>query len=67
MSCTEVVLLTFAEYSEVRAGDRRSLSKVGHENPAVELVIGGNDRFVMAEKFGRAGEVFAESADTDTA
>lgn len=67
VGCAEVVLLTFAEYTEVRAGERRSLTKVGHDDPAIERVICSNDRFVTTEKFGRAGEVFADRADSDPA
>jgi hypothetical protein len=60
-SCTEVVLLTLAEYEQVRAGPARGLEVPGHEDLAVERVLARNDRFLVTEKFGRAGEVFAES------
>ena len=60
MDCTLVVLLTLDEYEQVRSGPRQGLAAPGHEDPEVETVIARNDRFVMTEKFGRAGEVHAE-------
>jgi hypothetical protein len=67
VTCTDAVLLTFAEFNKVRASDRRSVIKVGHEDTAIERVIGGNDRFRLAEKFGHAGQVFAAETDSDGA
>jgi hypothetical protein len=58
-SCTEVVLLTLAEYEQVRAGAACGLEVPGHEDLSVERVVARHDRFVVTEKFGRAGEVFA--------
>ena len=60
MDCTQVVLLTLDEYEQVRSGSRQGLAALGHDDPEVETVIARNDRFVMTEKFGRAGEVHAE-------
>jgi hypothetical protein len=57
--CTAVVLLTLAEYEVVRSVPERGLAKLGHEDPEVELVVDRNERFLMTEKFGRAGEVHA--------
>ena len=57
MACTQVVLLTLGEYEQVRSGSRQGLAALGHEDPEVENVIDRNDRFVMTEKFGRAGEI----------
>ena len=59
--CMQVVLLTFAEYEEVRSAPRRGVAAPGHEDPSIERVLAGNDRFVMTEKFGLAGEVHAET------
>src|ERR1044071_437670 len=59
-SCTEVVLLTLTEYEQVRAGAARGLEVPGYEDLAVERVVARYDRFVVTEKFGPAGEVFAE-------
>ena len=58
--CTEVVLVTLAEYEVVRSVPERGIAKLGHDDPEVENVVARNDRFVMTEKFGRAGEVHAE-------
>ena len=58
-SCTEVVLLTLAEYEQVRSGAARGLEVPGHEDLSVERVVARHGRFVVTEKFGRAGEVFA--------
>ena len=57
MECTDVVLLTTEEYERVRSGPRQGLAALGHEDPEVESVIERNERFVMTEKFGRAGQV----------
>ena len=58
--CTQVVLLTLAEYEEVRARGEQGLAALGHEDLTIERVVGRNDRFVMTAKFGEAGEVHAE-------
>jgi hypothetical protein len=57
--CTAVVLLTLAEYEVVRSVPERGIAKWDHEDPEVEVVVERNERFLMTEKFGRAGEVFA--------
>ncbi len=53
--CTQVVLLTLSEYERVRREPRGGFAAIGHEDLVVERVIEQNDRFVMTEKFGRAG------------
>jgi hypothetical protein len=55
--CTQVVLVTLAEYESVRAEPRRGLAVPGHEDYEIECVIERNERFAVTEKFGRAGEV----------
>ena len=62
MECTQVALLTLAEYEKVRSGDRQGLAVLGHEDPTVEAVLDQNERFVMTEKFGRAGELHEQNA-----
>lgn len=57
--CTAVVLLTLAEYEVVRSVPERGIAKWDHEDPEVEVVVDRNERFVMTEKFGRAGEIHA--------
>ena len=58
--CTAVVLLTLAEYEVVRSVPERGIAKWDHEDLEVEVVVDRNERFLMTEKFGRAGEVHAE-------
>ena len=60
LDCTDVVLATLGEYEEVRSGPSRGIAATGHEDPDVENVVAWTDRFVVTEKVGRAGEVFAE-------
>ena len=55
--CIQVVLLTLAEYEEVRARSAGGLAAVGHEDPSIERVVARNHRFVTTEKFGEAGDV----------
>ena len=58
--CTEIVLLTLAEYEEVRAGPRQGLSVIGHDDPSIERIVRQTDGFVVTEKFGEAGIVHAD-------
>jgi hypothetical protein len=58
--CREVVLLTLGEYENVRANGRRGLAALGHEDGTIEHVMSRNNRFVMTEKFGAAGDLHAE-------
>ncbi len=60
MGCTQTVLLSLGEYEAVRGGPRQGLSALGHEDLSVERVLGQNDRYVLTEKFGRAGAVHEE-------
>ena len=60
LECTQVVRLTLAEYERVRSGSRQGLAALGHEDPSIENVLERNERFVMTEKFGEAGEVHTE-------
>ena len=59
--CTQVVLVTLAEYDALRSHERRGLAALGHEDLSVERVVDQNDRFTVTEKFGRAGEVHTET------
>jgi hypothetical protein len=61
MDCTQVVLLTLAEYEEARAKGERGFAVLGHEDLEIERVVAQNDRFVMTEKFGLAGEIHEET------
>jgi hypothetical protein len=59
--CTEIVRLTLREYEEVRSNARSGLVALGHEDRSIERVMGQNNRFVTIEKFGKAGDVYAEA------
>jgi hypothetical protein len=63
MECTQVALLTLKEYEQIRASGRQGLAVLGHEDPTVEKVLERNERFVLTEKFGRAGEVHQQRDD----
>ena len=59
--CVEVVLLTLAEYEDIRARGERGLAARGHDDREIERVVAENDRFVVTEKIGRAGEAHVET------
>ena len=63
LECTQIALLTLKEYENVRSGGRQGLAVLGHEDSTIERVLERNDRFVMTEKFGRAGEVHEQNDD----
>jgi len=58
--CTKVVALTLREYEEVRSMSRQGLAVPGHEDLEIERVVAENERYLVTEKFGRAGDVFEE-------
>lgn len=58
--CREVMMLTLSEYEDVRASGRRGLAALGHEDRSIERVMVRNDRFLVTEKFGEAGDVHAD-------
>ncbi len=59
--CKEIVLMTLAEYERARATPETGMAAVGHEDPTIERVVEENDRFVLTEKFGAAGEVHRQT------
>ena len=59
--CVNVVLLTLAEYEEIRARPKQGLASPGHEDLSIERVVAQNGRFTTTEKFGQAGEVHRET------
>ena len=61
VGCMRVVLLTMAEYEEVRSVSERGLAARGHEHPDVERVVFAYDGFIVTEKFGRAGDVHVQT------
>jgi hypothetical protein len=58
--CRAIVLLSLEEYEAVRANPRGGLAAIGHDDPSIEKLLYETDRFVVTEKFGKAGEVHAE-------
>ena len=60
-ACREVLLLTLDEYEVVRARPERGVAAIGHEDLAIERIVAENDRFVVTEKLGRAGEVHRQT------
>jgi hypothetical protein len=55
--CIETFLITVTEYASVRAHGTRFAVMSGHEDPAVERVYDQNERFLIVEKIGEAGDV----------
>jgi len=68
--CTTVVLVTPRQYEAVRSDPRWFINAPGHEvnDEGWAYVISANDRFVVVEKVGEAGERAEEldPRDTDT-
>jgi hypothetical protein len=58
-ACTTVVLLTAAQYEEVRSVSRRFVLAPGHENPE-DHVLGEHDGFTVIEKTGEEGKLVEE-------
>jgi len=65
LECTQVALLTLKEYEEVRATGKQGLAVLGHEDPTLEKVLKRTERFVLTEKFGRAGEIHQQNDNRD--
>jgi hypothetical protein len=62
LDCTEKLQMTIAEYEAVRESPRRFPIAPGHQFEEFEHVIEENDRFMIVEKDGKAGEM-AEKLD----
>ncbi len=60
LDCTETLELTIAEYESVRESPRRFPIVPGHHRPEFERVVEENDRYMIVEKFGKAGELAEE-------
>ena len=60
LGCTKVALLSLSEYETIRAHGW-GLAVVGHEDLSVERIVARDERFLTTEKFGLAGQVFAET------
>jgi hypothetical protein len=61
--CTERMVLTKEEYESVRARGNRFVVVRGHQVPAVELVVGETDRFLVVEKHPGGPSRLAEERD----
>jgi len=59
--CVEKVSATRVEYEEVRAVATHFIVVPGHEDPAVEQIVSRNERFLVVEKEGPAGQDAEES------
>jgi hypothetical protein len=57
--CTTVVLLTAAEYEDVRSESRRFVVAPGHENPD-DRVLGRHEGSTVIEKTGEEGRLVEE-------
>ena len=62
--CTQIIRLTLAEYARVRSNPRWFAHAPGHEEsvPGTVQLVDRNDRYLLVEKIGRAGEVARELA-----
>jgi hypothetical protein len=62
LRCTEVVNLTPQEYEVVRSNPRWFINAPGHQvnGHGWAQAISENDRFVLVEKIGEAGEIAEE-------
>lgn len=63
-TCTEIVRLTLAAYTEIRRHPRRFFNAPGHEATSVRsgagVVVEECESYVVVEKVGVAGELAAE-------
>jgi hypothetical protein len=55
--CVETIPLSIAEYEAVRSSPLRFPIKPGHDDTEFERVVEGDGRYVVVEKFGKAGEI----------
>jgi hypothetical protein len=62
LECNENVMMTRAEYEEVRRNGRRFALRPGHELPEYETVVDTREGYILVEKKDEAGEI-AEQLD----
>jgi hypothetical protein len=60
LDCVQTLNLSMAEYERIRSSSVRFPVAPGHVYPELENVVEENDRFVVVQKKGKAGEVAAE-------
>jgi hypothetical protein len=58
--CNERIVLTQAEYGDLRRSPTHFAVLPGHEIPTVERVVERNERFIVVEKFGESGRAAIE-------
>jgi hypothetical protein len=56
-ACAEAIEMAADEYEAVREEGTRFVVVSGHQIPELERVVDGNDRFLVVEKVGSAGEI----------
>jgi hypothetical protein len=56
VDCMEKITMTLVEYEELRSDPTHFAVKPGHEVPDHERVVEERVRYLVVEKFGRAGE-----------
>lgn len=54
--CEDRIMLTQAEYDDLRRIPTHFAVLPGHDIPAVERVVAQNERFVIVEKFGESAK-----------
>jgi hypothetical protein len=54
--CNERIVLTRAEYEDLRRIPTHFAVLPGHDIPAVERIVEQNERFVVVEKFGESAK-----------
>jgi hypothetical protein len=57
VACTDRLLLSLAEYEEIRAHPARFAIKPGHDDPEVDRVVDDGGEYAVVEKIGEAREV----------
>jgi hypothetical protein len=62
LGCTDIIMLSVAEYEQVRAHARRFIVAHGHEEPAEEDVVERRSGYAVVEKRDAAGAL-AEATD----
>ena len=58
--CVETFQITISEYGLLRSRGNRFALIPGHEDPTLERVVEHNERFLVVEKTGEAGEVASD-------
>ena len=58
--CPEEIWMTLEEYEVVRAQDDRFALLPGHETDGLEVVVAGNERFVIVDKVAEAEPFVAD-------